>query len=103
MPRKASKERKFMNQLMEPSLTVRGEKKLSLTNIMLMTDFSGASDLALRYALALARRYEANLFLTHVVDPASYQLADPPLADITYQRMRPAAAQSMDEILVSGE
>jgi hypothetical protein len=34
---------------------VKAEKKISLTKIILLTDFSAVSDLALEYALAFAR------------------------------------------------
>lgn len=92
-----------MTHVMEPTHAVRADKQLTLTNILLLTDFSEVSDLALRYALALARRYEAKVYLTHIIDPASYQLAEPGMAEMTYQRMRKAAEQSVAEILVSGK
>jgi len=70
---------------------------------MVLTDFSGASDLALQYAIALARRYESKIFLTHIISPASYQLAEPGLAEYTYQHMRQAAEQGLGDILISGK
>lgn len=82
---------------------VQAEKKLTLSKIMVMTDFSPVSDLALDYALAIARRYDARIYLTHIVSPDSYQLAEPGLAEITYQRMRQAAEQSITDILISGK
>jgi nucleotide-binding universal stress UspA family protein len=36
---------------------------------MVLTDFSEVSELALQYAMALARRYEARIYLTHVITP----------------------------------
>jgi nucleotide-binding universal stress UspA family protein len=92
-----------MTHVMEPTRAVRADKKLTLTNIMLLTDFSDVSDLALRHALALARRYEAKVYLTHIIDPASYQLAEPGLAEMTYQKMRHAAERGIADILVSGK
>lgn len=82
---------------------VRAEKKLSLTKIMVMTDFSKYSDLALDYALALARRYDSRIYLTHILSPDGYQLAEPGLAELTYQRMRQAAEQGITDILISGK
>jgi nucleotide-binding universal stress UspA family protein len=70
---------------------------------MVLTDFSGASDLALQYTIALARRYESKIFLTHIISPASYQLAEPGLAEYTYQHMRQAAEQGLGDILISGK
>jgi len=40
--------------------------RISLKNILLTTDFSEASTAALPFALALARQYEAKLFVVHV-------------------------------------
>jgi nucleotide-binding universal stress UspA family protein len=92
-----------MTQVMEPIRAVRADQKISLARIMVLTDFSGASDLALQYAIALARRYESKIFLTHIISPASYQLAEPGLAEYTYQRMRQAAEQGLGDILISGK
>jgi hypothetical protein len=50
----------------------KAEKKVSLARIMVMTDFSEASDLALNYALALARRYDARIYLAHVLTQDAY-------------------------------
>jgi nucleotide-binding universal stress UspA family protein len=92
-----------MTQVMEPIRAVRADQKISLARIMVLTDFSGASDLALQYAIALARRYESKIFLTHIISPASYQLAEPGLAEYTYQHMRQAAEQGLGDILISGK
>ena len=92
-----------MTQVMEPIRAVRADQKISLAKIMVLTDFSDVSDLALQYAIALARRYEAQIYLTHIISPASYQLAEPGLAEYTYQHMRQAAEQGLGDILVSGK
>ena len=81
---------------------VKAEKKILLTKIMVLTDFSEVSDLALQYGLALARRYDARVYLTHVLSPDTYALAEPGLAELTYQKMRQAAEQSFGDILISG-
>lgn len=70
-------------QMMEPILEVQAEKKVSLTKIMVLTDFSAVSDLALQYALAIARRYDARIYLTHIISPDAYQLAEPTLAELS--------------------
>ncbi|HEY6389108.1 MAG TPA: universal stress protein [Candidatus Acidoferrum sp.] len=82
---------------------VRADKKLSLNKIMVLTDFSGVSDLALEYALALARRYNSWIYLTHILSTDVYQLTDPPLAEMTYKKMRQAAEQGMADIVISGK
>lgn len=94
-------------QMMQPTKTLQKEvqanQKIALTKIMVLTDFSEVSELALEYALALARRYDARMYLTHIISPESYVLAEPGLAEMTYQKMREAAEQSMADILISGK
>ncbi|HKW63730.1 MAG TPA: universal stress protein [Candidatus Acidoferrum sp.] len=93
--------------VIEPTKTslkeLEANKKISLTKIMVLTDFSGVSDLALDYALALARRYDARIYLTHVISPDTYQMAEPALAEMTYEKMRQAAEQGIADILISGK
>jgi len=94
-------------QLMQPTQTLQKEMEanteISVTRIMLMTDFSKASEVALEHALALARRYDARIYLTHVITPDAYQMAEPGLAEMTYQKMRQAAEQGIADILISGK
>ena len=40
-----------------------------INNILFLTDFSPASKAALRHALSVARRFEAKVYVTHVVEP----------------------------------
>jgi nucleotide-binding universal stress UspA family protein len=91
-----------MTQVMEPIERIATTARVSLTKIVVLTDFSEVSNVALQYALALARRYDARICLTHVIAPDSYQLAEPGLAEMTYQKMRQAAEQGIADILVSG-
>ena len=44
-------------------------KPASIKNILCLTDFSAASTAALRYALSVARRFKAKVYLTHIVEP----------------------------------
>jgi nucleotide-binding universal stress UspA family protein len=93
-------------QVMQPSQTlqrVKAEKKILLAKIMVLTDFSEESDSALKYAMAVARRYDARVYLTHILSPDAYALAEPSVAELRYQKMREAAEQSFREILISGK
>jgi nucleotide-binding universal stress UspA family protein len=91
-----------MTQVME--LEKKGiAKKVALTKILVTTDFSPESDRALDYALTLARRYDARIYLAHVLAPDSFLYAEPALAEATYEKMRQAAEQGMADILVSGK
>ena len=78
-------------------------KKVSLTKILVTTDFSPESARALDYALALARRYDARIYLAHVLAPDPFLYAEPALAEATYEKVRQAAEQGMADILVSGK
>ena len=91
-----------MNPVMETVREVHADKKIALARIMVLTDFFPVSDLALQYAVALARRYESKIFLTHIIPPA-YQLAEPGVAEVTYQRLRQAAEEGLGDILISGK
>ena len=78
-------------------------KRVSLTKILVTTDFSEVSDRALDYAIALARRYDARIYLTHVITPDPFQFAEPQLAQATYEKVRQAAEEGMTDILISGK
>jgi len=43
--------------------------RVAISKILLATDFSSESQLALQYALSLAKRYESKLFIAHAVPP----------------------------------
>jgi nucleotide-binding universal stress UspA family protein len=78
-------------------------KKVALTKILVTTDFSPDSGRALDYALALARRYDARIYLAHVLAPDPFLYAEPALAEATYEKVRQAAEQGMGDILISGK
>lgn len=50
---------------------------LDLKSVLLATDLSPASEKPLRHALAIARHYEAKLYVAHVVSAAPYLIAGP--------------------------
>src|SRR5271165_1665431 len=77
-------------------------KLVKLTNILVGTDFSPASDRALEYALSLARRYEARIFLTHVVTGDADVMLAPEIIARTHETEVRRAEERMGEILVSG-
>lgn len=78
------------------------QKKVKLSNILALTDFSRDSDRALDYALALARTYDAKIYLAHVIAPDPFAYAEPGYAEITYEKLRQSAEQGIADILVSG-
>jgi len=92
-----------MPQVAEPRAHVDAIKRVYLTKILVTTDFSEVSDRALDYAIALARRYDARLYLAHVITPDPFQFAEPQLAQATYEKVRQAAEEGITDILISGK
>src|SRR5271166_1363060 len=78
-------------------------KRVALSKILVTTDFSAVSDHALEYAIALAKRYDARIYLAHVVTPDPFQFAEPQLAQATYEKVRQAAEEGVTDILISGK
>jgi len=73
---------------------------MSLDAILVATDFSDTSNEALRYAVALARQYQARLFLAHVLTAVDeFGRAD--ASSTVYQAQREAAERAIADILVS--
>jgi len=66
-----------MPQVAEAKTHVEATKRVSLSKILVTTDFSEVSDRALDYAIALARRYDARMYLAHVITPDPFQFAEP--------------------------
>lgn len=71
---------------------------ITLTNILVPSDFSECSNQALRYGLELARKFDATLHLVHVVqDPATQPWAAEgfavPVLEVTEQWLKEAEAR----------
>lgn len=73
-----------------------------LANILCTTDFSSASATALGYAVSIARRYDSQIYMTHVIRPDSYQLVPAEAVGTSLAHARRFAEQQMGELLVSG-
>jgi len=78
-------------------------KRVAISKILVTTDFSEVSDRALDYAIALARRYDARIYLAHIITPDPFQFAEPQLAQATYEKVRQAAEEGMTDLLISGK
>lgn len=91
-----------MNPVMELKEKLGEGKKVALTKILVTTDFSEESSRALDYAVGLARRYDARIYLAHVITPDPFLYAEPAFAEATSEKVRQAAEQGMADILVSG-
>jgi nucleotide-binding universal stress UspA family protein len=85
-------------------MTKRAESdtRVSMRNILLATDFSHSSDAALTHAASIARRYDAKMFLAHVIRPDAYQLVPPEATTVALEQTRRYAEQQMAGLLISG-
>ena len=94
-----------MPQVLEPKKKVAPEetKRVLLSKNLATTDFSEVSDHALDYAISLAKRYDARIYLAHVITPDPFQFAEPQLAQATYEKVRQAAEEGITDILISGK
>ncbi len=73
------------------TLEVTSHAGISLKNILFATDFSEASQAALPYAAAIARRYDSQLHIAHIMSPASYIVPSQPGDPITLDSIHEAA------------
>lgn len=63
-------------------MPVLEKTRVAVRNILFATDFSLASEAATPYVQAIARRYDAKVYVTHVVSPSGFACV-PPEACIT--------------------
>ncbi len=76
-------------------------KMIQLARILVATDFSPVSNRALDYAVALARRYESHIYLTHVISPDAYPLAAPEVTVSMVDKQLREAKVKTQELLLS--
>ena len=92
-----------MREQRETVGTIReGTKPVRLRNILFATDYSAASERALNYALAIARRYDSHLHVVHVIGPDAYQVVPPDPFGAALELVRSGAEQEMANLLISG-
>jgi nucleotide-binding universal stress UspA family protein len=72
--------------------------RVTLNNILYLTDFSEPSEAALPFATAIAREYGAKVFAFHVLIPAAYVYTTPELTAVGIQAQEEAALQSMKHV-----
>lgn len=80
--------------------TLEPAVSLSLKNILLATDFSPGSAMAVKYAQAIARRHASRVHTIHVTAPDSYHLLEPDAFAITFNGAT-AQAENIPEVLHS--
>jgi len=75
---------------------------IALARVLVATDFSSASQAALLYALSIARRYDATLYLAHVVRPDTFRRESDASPAATDEAWREGQRLTTD-LLVSGQ
>ena len=85
-----------------PTAEVRPTERLLLRNILFATDFSSVSTAAMNHALSIAQRYDARIYIAHVIRPDAYQLVPPEAVAMASEQTRRYAEQQMAQLLVSG-
>src|SRR5262245_40923203 len=77
---------------------------VNVRTILCPIDFSEHSHSALGHAEEVARRFEAQLIVVHIVEPVMYPVAYglPPVAPVAYEEGARAAAQKALDPLVGG-
>lgn len=81
---------------------IDSKSRVRLGNILFATDFSASSDAALLYATAIARRYDAQIYIAHVIRPDTYQLVPPEACATALDQTRRYAEKRLADLLVSG-
>jgi len=81
---------------------VDSQTRVRLANILWTTDFSSPSESALAYVTAIARRYDSQVYIAHVIRPDAYQLVPPEAVGSALDLTRRFAEQQMGELLISG-
>lgn len=72
--------------------------RLTLKNILLLTDFSEPSELALPFATAIAREYESKVYAMHVLTPVPLAYAAPESAAAAMEGLEEGAQEGMQRV-----
>jgi nucleotide-binding universal stress UspA family protein len=72
--------------------------RLTLKNILLLTDFSEPSELAVPFATAIAREYESKLYAMHVLTPLPLGYATPESAAAALEGLEEGAQAGMQRL-----
>ncbi len=75
---------------------------VQLRNILWTTDFSSSSETALRYATSIARRYDSQIYVAHVIRPDVYHMVPPESLAETVEQTRLYAERQLGDLLISG-
>ena len=74
---------------------------IRLLRILFATDFSSTAAMALPYAAAIARRFNAEIYVTHIIPPDAYQHIQASERDATLRQMKQSAEERIKILLKS--
>jgi nucleotide-binding universal stress UspA family protein len=77
---------------------VRAQELIQLKNLLYVTDFSQASELALPFAVALSRRYDATIHALHVLTPNPYASGSFALTGVAFEAESETALAAMQQL-----
>jgi nucleotide-binding universal stress UspA family protein len=72
--------------------------RLTLKNILLLTDFSEPSEIAIPFAIAIAREYESSVYAMHVLTPVQLAYASPESAAAAIEGLEEGAQAGMQRV-----
>jgi nucleotide-binding universal stress UspA family protein len=78
--------------------TIEVGTRLTLKNILFLTDFSEPSEIAIPYAIAVAREYEAKAYALHVLTPIPLAYASPESAAAAIEGIEEGAQAEMQRL-----
>lgn len=86
----------------KPQQNASAAPLISLDRIMVATDFSPVADRALDYAVSLARRFNSQIYLTHVLAYQSHEALEPNLGGYTTPKPWQIAEDKAKALVDSG-
>jgi len=72
--------------------------RISLKNILYLTDFSEPSEAALPFAISVAREYGAKVHVFHVLIPTAYSYMTPELTEAALEAQEEVARENMRKV-----
>lgn len=76
------------------------QPEISFDNVLFATDFSPAAEAALTYASAIAARYQAKLYVAHVIDTESFERLEPESASLMIKEAHDEAEQRINRFIL---
>ena len=78
--------------------TVQHATRITLKNILYLTDFSEPSEVALPFATAIAREYAGKITALHVLAPPPYVYTTPEVTALSIEALEDAAQADMERV-----